>query len=299
MHTSQHFNPIQQGIMSDSIFRLSESRTVKVHPVVLLSVLDHFTRRKENQRRVIGALLGVVTDDVVEIRNSFPVPHTEDKEVAVDMQNLFELHKKVNPNEVYVGWYSTGLTINQQSVMIHNYFDRQMDSSPIHLCVDTDLSDGNMDIRAFESSPLGAVDGSSMERSIGFHFKPLPVAVSTFQSGALGLAELSRSKSDDSALRKLNGETSGTKFAIQELQKRLAVAQQYVDDVLAGKVVPDKKTGRMLMDVVSSIPPMSTVEGGKRFNNTLQDILMIGYLSNLTRAQLALSERLQFGVLPQ
>jgi translation initiation factor 3 subunit F len=102
------------------------------------------------------------------------------------MQNLFELHKQVNPTEVYVGWYSTGLKINQQSVMIHNYFAREMDTSPIHLCVGTDLSDGNMDIRAFESSPLGAVDGSSMERSIGFHFKPLPVAVDTFQSGALG-----------------------------------------------------------------------------------------------------------------
>jgi translation initiation factor 3 subunit F len=31
----------------------------------------------------------------------------------------------------------------------------------------------------------------------------------------------------------------------------------------------------------------------KMFNNSLQDLLMVTYLSNLTRAQLALAERLQ------
>lgn len=78
---------------------------VKVQPVVLFSILDHFMRRDEGQTRVIGAfaclcglsacarglhqvgprvrllvpgtLLGSVHNGVVEVRNCFPVPHVE------------------------------------------------------------------------------------------------------------------------------------------------------------------------------------------------------------------------------
>lgn len=49
----------------------------QVHPMVLFSVLDHYLRRPENQKRVIGTLLGTVTANVVEITNSFAVPHLE------------------------------------------------------------------------------------------------------------------------------------------------------------------------------------------------------------------------------
>tara|TARA_R110002050_G_scaffold59506_2_gene132936 strand:+ start:612 stop:917 length:306 start_codon:yes stop_codon:yes gene_type:complete len=81
---------------------------VNVHPVVLFSVLDHYIRRKEDQHRVIGTLLGYVENGVVEVRNCFPVPHTETDQVAVDMvfhRNMFDLHQKANRKEVIVGWY--------------------------------------------------------------------------------------------------------------------------------------------------------------------------------------------------
>lgn len=49
----------------------------QVHPMVLFSVLDHYLRRPENQKRVIGTLLGTVSANMVEITNSFAVPHLE------------------------------------------------------------------------------------------------------------------------------------------------------------------------------------------------------------------------------
>lgn len=52
---------------------------VSVNPTVLLSVIDHYTRRQEDQDRVIGTLLGVRGEDGnhIEVRNCFPVPHSE------------------------------------------------------------------------------------------------------------------------------------------------------------------------------------------------------------------------------
>ena len=56
--------------------------TVVVHPLVLLSVVDHFNRMGKigNQKRVVGVLLGSwTTRDILDISNSFAVPFDEDE----------------------------------------------------------------------------------------------------------------------------------------------------------------------------------------------------------------------------
>ena len=81
---------------------------VHVHPVALFSILDHYLRRAESQERVIGTLLGTRHGGEVEVKSSFAVLHSEtDEQVAVDMEYLktmYDLHHKVNPKEVIVGW---------------------------------------------------------------------------------------------------------------------------------------------------------------------------------------------------
>ena len=46
---------------------------VVVHPLVLLSVVDHFNRMSKvgNQKRVTGVLLGSVRNKVLDVANSF------------------------------------------------------------------------------------------------------------------------------------------------------------------------------------------------------------------------------------
>lgn len=55
---------------------------LKVHPVVPLTVCDAFTRRGVNQTRVIGSLLGIVSENEIIVTNCFTVPHTESMEQA-------------------------------------------------------------------------------------------------------------------------------------------------------------------------------------------------------------------------
>lgn len=57
------------------------SISCKIHPVVVWSILDHFMRRSAGQERVIGALLGINFDGLIEIRSCFGVPHNEKEEV--------------------------------------------------------------------------------------------------------------------------------------------------------------------------------------------------------------------------
>lgn len=53
---------------------------VVVHPLVLLSVVDHYNRvAKDTNNRVAGVLLGEISKDgVVDCTNSFAVPFEED-----------------------------------------------------------------------------------------------------------------------------------------------------------------------------------------------------------------------------
>lgn len=55
---------------------------VIVHPVVVFNILDHWIRRPDTKQRVIGTLLGSITEDGnIEIHNCYPVPHTEAEQV--------------------------------------------------------------------------------------------------------------------------------------------------------------------------------------------------------------------------
>ena len=56
---------------------------------------------------LLGTLVGVATDDVIEVRNCFPVPHLEGTEVHFGKEynrDMFALHKMVNSSEIIVGW---------------------------------------------------------------------------------------------------------------------------------------------------------------------------------------------------
>ncbi|CAB4411503.1 unnamed protein product [Rhizophagus irregularis] len=67
----------------------------------------------------------------------------------------------------------------------------------------------------------------------------------------------------------------------------------YVNKVLDGSIPADNTIGRFLMDTISVVPKVDKVEFEKMFNGHLQDLLMVSYLANMTRTQLAIAERLQ------
>ena len=77
-----------------------------VHPLVLLSVADHYNREAKDSRggkRVVGVLLGSKCGNQVDITNSFAVPFDEDlSNPAVwfldhnFLDTMFWMFKKVN-----------------------------------------------------------------------------------------------------------------------------------------------------------------------------------------------------------
>ncbi|KAK0145675.1 Eukaryotic translation initiation factor 3 subunit F [Merluccius polli] len=274
---------------------------VKIHPVVLASIGDSYERRNEGASRVIGTLLGTIEKHSVEITNCFSVPHNESEdEVAVDMEfakNMYELHKRVSPSEVIIGWYATGFDITEHSVLIHEYYSREA-TNPIHLTVDTALQSGKMNIRAYVSAQMG-VPG----KTVGVMFTPLSVKYIYYDTERIGVDLLQRTRVTPSRTKGLTSDLSQVGSSASRVQDMLATVLTYIEDILllsqvvdmlpqSGKATADNSVGRFLMDLVNKVPTISAEDFETMLNSNINDLLMVTYLSNLTQAQIALNEKL-------
>ena len=75
-------NSTDNGLSSDknlsvSVSPLNKIDKVVVHPLVLLSVVDHFNRMSKvgNSQRVVGVLLGSLKNKILDVSNSFACKH--------------------------------------------------------------------------------------------------------------------------------------------------------------------------------------------------------------------------------
>lgn len=87
------------------------------------------------------------------------MPLSEQKdEVSMDLElgnNMYQLHRKVNPNETVVGWYSTGREVTAQSMLIHTDYYAKFTPNAVLVLIDTSLTNGTMDIKAYVSRNVG------------------------------------------------------------------------------------------------------------------------------------------------
>lgn len=263
---------------------------VKVHPVVLFQIADAYERRSMENHRVIGTLVGSVDKQAVEVTNCFCVPHKEyEDHVEAELQyaqDMFELNKKVNQGEQLVGWFATGNEITSHSALIHDYYARET-KDPIHLTIDTTLNSGKVNLKAYVFVPIGVPGATS-----GSMFTPVPVEITTYEPEVIGLDLLHKTKM--TKLRVVEPTTDLTRVSegIAQLEIMLNDVIKYVEGVLKGEKAPDNAVGRKLLDLVNSVPKMSPDEFEKMVNSNMKDLLMVIYLTQLTKTQLQLHEKL-------
>merc|ERR1712012_1376795 len=210
-----------------------------------------YERRAADSHRVIGTLVGNVDKQCVEVTNCFCIPHKEYEErVEADIQyaqEMFELNKKVAPHEVLVGWFATGSDITSHSALIHDYYARET-NDPIHLTLDTTLTSGRVNMKAYVFVPIGVPGATS-----GSMFTPVKVQMVASEPEIAGLDLLHKTR----------------------LSKTRSV-----------EPVPE------LTKIAEAAAKMDPVKFEAMLNSNLRDLLMVIYLSSLTKTQLQLNEKL-------
>ena len=233
--------------------------------------------------------------------NCFAVPHAErGEEVAIGKdfnRQMLALHTRANRNEIVVGWYATsdegGEPLVDTSSLIQDFYTSECGAfTPIHLVCDTSLQNNELSIKAYQSTPV-TVGGEPLATL----FHELQLTLSPHDSERIVLDHMIRSSTE---LTTSTAETSKEEDdpskddltqAMKGLQGLLEQVSSYVDGVVENGCSPDEEAkGRQIADALNTVPRIRNFD--TLFHDSLQDLLMVTYLSNLTKTQLTIAEKL-------
>jgi len=283
--------------------------TVKVHPLVLMTMVDSYERRSRKagaKDQALGTLLGFYEKNAIQVTDCYAIPFRVSTSGMPEIDDAFnkEMYaaaRRTTPSEQIVGWFYTVSDLPNICEQFHIYYSHvvnalnvRRDQPPIILLtLDVNFSEaakGALPVRAFMRSECGIPKVSNHARI----FQPLRVELDGFPGENVALDLIMKgldSKSRETALDVgLNPIASSIDQVIQWLERHL----KYVDEILASdESKADPIVGRKLMEVVNTAATLLPQD--KRENltmNSLRDYMMISYLSNLTKTQLAVEERM-------
>lgn len=269
---------------------------VVVHPIVLLSVVDHFNRvAKDTRRRVCGLLLGTFEPDgSVEARTSFAIPFEEDSSDPdvwfLDhnyLDSMFEMFRKVNSSERVIGWYHTGPKLKHNDVMISEIVQRYV-THPVLVIVDVKL---NQDPGRQRGLPVSAYyvveetsdDGSQPTRT----FKNMASELGAEETEEVGVEHLLRDIKDTTA-GTIGQRIESTAASLKGLEDKLAHIHKYLVKVVDGTMPMNEKITNQLQDIFNLIPNLDLESFTKSFAVTTNNQLAGIYLASLVRSVIAL-----------
>jgi len=197
-----------------------------------------------------------------------------------------------------VGWFSTGSEINANSAVIHAFYCTKESQftptavlpGPVHLLVDNSLSEQSLGIKAYVN-----VRTVIAESLLQFHEVPLHVQTSAAEKSGVSQLMQARRATREALARGASpkdiGQIDGFEGGLKELLGLFRRIQEYVRAVVASKVSGDASVGRGLTTALCAEPVISAETVLGLLNGSMEDILMVVYLSNLTRTQSALTEK--------
>ncbi|KAL3838395.1 hypothetical protein ACJIZ3_022986 [Penstemon smallii] len=129
---------------------------VVVHPLVLLSIVDHYNRvARDTRKRVVGVLLGTSYKGTVDVVNSYAVPFEEDdRDPSIWFldhnyhESMFSMFRRINAKEHVVGWYSTGPKLKENDLNVHGLFNDYV-PNPVLVIIDVQPKELGIPTKAY------------------------------------------------------------------------------------------------------------------------------------------------------
>jgi len=266
-----------------------EKKDVVVHPIVLLSVVDHYNRvAKGTTKRVVGTLLGEITDLKLHVTNCFAVPFEEDRRDPqvwfLDHnfhETMFAMFKKVNTKERVVGWYSTGPKIKPSDLQIHELY-RNYTPEPLLVVMDVQPKDVELPMEAYYS-----VQEQTSDQVFKRTFYHVASEVGAFEAEEVGVEHLLRDIKNASAST-LAVRVGDKISALKGLAMRLKEISTYLQQVVAGKLPMNQQILYQLQEIFNLLPDQDSEELVKSFAMETNDMMLALYLGAMLRSTVAL-----------
>ncbi|EDW33308.1 GL20068 [Drosophila persimilis] len=265
---------------------------VIVHPLVLLSVVDHFNRMGKigNQKRVVGVLLGCWrSKGVLDVSNSFAVPFDEDdKDKSVwfldhdYLENMYGMFKKVNARERVVGWYHTGPKLHQNDIAINELIRRYCPNSVL-VIIDAKPKDLGLPTEAYISVEEVHDDGSPTSKT----FEHVPSEIGAEEAEEVGVEHLLRDIKD-TTVGSLSQKITNQLMGLKGLNAQLRDIKQYLQRVGDGKMPINHQIVYQLQDIFNLLPDITNDQFTGTMYVKTNDQMLVVYLASMVRSIIAL-----------
>lgn len=261
-----------------------------VHPLVLLSIVDHYNRSaRDTKRRVVGTLLGETHKGTVQITNSFALPFEEDAQNPqiwfVDhsyMENMVAMFRKVNAREKVVGWYSSGPRLREADLDINNLLSDYVDN-PVLLICEVNPKEEGLPTTAYYAKDEIREDGTQKSQKV---FVNIPTEVGATEAEEVGVEHLLRDVKD-ATISTLSTEVERMAGGLKTLKSRLIEIQQYLELVLQSSLPVNHDIIYSLQDIFNLLPNIDA-ELSRSFAVKSNDMMLVVYVASLIRSVLAL-----------
>ncbi|KAJ8605240.1 hypothetical protein CTAYLR_000503 [Chrysophaeum taylorii] len=268
--------------------------SVVVHPLVLLSTVDHYNRvAKDTRKRVVGVLLGTRSRGTVDVTNSFAVPFEEDlKNPAIwyldhnYLETMYRMYKKVNAREQIVGFYSSGPKIKENDIKIDELVRGYCPGIPVFVIIDVRPENEAIPTTAYVSVEEVLNDGEE-RKEIRRTFKHVSSAIGAYEAEEVGVEHLLRDVNDPT-VSTLASQIKHKMSAISTLRDRLAETKAYLEAVLAGKLPVNNHIVYNLQIIFNLIPNLNVDDLVKSMLVKTNDMHLAIYCAALVRCIIAL-----------
>jgi len=261
---------------------------VIVHPLVLLSAVDHYNRTcKDTKKRAVGVLLGSSFKGKCDVTNSFAVPFEEDSKNPkiwyIDhnyLDSMERMFRKINAKERIVGFYSTGPKLKDSDIMIDEVF-RRFHPDPVLVIIDV-----RPDRESIPTSAYGSVEiqgGEANSRT----FKHITANVGAFEAEEVGVEHLLRDINDPSR-SSLANQVKFKITALAELKTKLIDISAYLNNVLEGKMPVNNQIMYNMQTMFNLLPNLNVESLIRSMSIKTNDYYMVLYIAALIRSVIAL-----------
>lgn len=284
--------PIPTATSKVGVPTLNVPEKVIVHPLVLLSVVDHYNRvAKNTQKRVVGVLLGQynTTEKYVNVANSFAVPFEEDEKDPsvwfIDhnyVETMNDMFRKVNAREKMIGWYHTGPKLRSSDLSINELFKRFI-KDPVLVVVDVNPDHVGLPTDSYFSIEEVKDDGTPTTRT----FMHVPSSVEAEEAEEIGVEHLLRDIKN-SQVGTLSSRLQDRYVSLKGLIQHLDDIQAYLNKVVDGRLPIHHAIIYNLQHVFNFLPHVE--EQARSFHVQINDQWMVMYLASLIRSVLALHD---------
>jgi len=265
---------------------------VVVHPLVLLSVVDHFNRMGKigNQKRVVGVLLGCWSSKgELDVSNSFAIPFDEDDKDRdvwfLDheyLEQMYNMFKKVNAKERIVGWYHTGPKLHQNDILINDLIRRYCSHSVL-VIIDAKPTKIGLPTEAYKAVEEIHDDGTPTTKT----FEHVATEIGAEEAEEVGVEHLLRDVKD-TTVGTLSQRITNQLMGLKGLNQKLTDMHNYLDQVSKGELPMNHQITYQLQDIFNLLPDVTNPTFVRSLQVNTNDQMLVMYLASCIRSVIAL-----------